>query len=251
MSNTIKENWYEDFFKGINCELWDKAVSPEWTQQEVDFLISELEIVPGQSILDIPCGNGRHSIGLANKGFQVTGVDISVTFLNDLRDKIKSESLNIKTIHADILAVELTEKYAGAICMGNSFGYFSMDKMHVFIQKVADSLETGGRFIINSGMIAESIIPNFSQFKSFTVQDIKMDIVNTYFVLESYMTSEIVYTKNGHIEEEAFKHYIFTLGEINRLLKMYGLKIIACYNSPTKTEYILGDPQIYIVAVKE
>jgi len=31
MTNKVKDNWYKDFFQGINCELWEKAVSPDWT----------------------------------------------------------------------------------------------------------------------------------------------------------------------------------------------------------------------------
>lgn len=43
---------------------------------------------------------------------------------------------------------------------GNIFGYFNIDKMKVFVEKVAASHETGAKFIINSGKIAESILPN-------------------------------------------------------------------------------------------
>jgi hypothetical protein len=111
-------------------------------------------------------------------------------------------------------------------------------------------LETGARFIINSGMIAECILPNFSNHESFTVDDIKMDISLTYNVGESYVTSHILYTKENTTEEHAFKHYVFTLAEVIRLLETYGLKVIATYSLPSKAEFKLGDQQIYIVAEK-
>ncbi len=81
MTSKINDNWYENFFQGLNCELWEKAVSPEWTKQEVDFLLSELNLKQGQYLLDIPCGFGRHSIEFAKRGYQVTGIDISQTFI--------------------------------------------------------------------------------------------------------------------------------------------------------------------------
>ncbi len=251
MTSNISDTWYEDFFKGINCELWEIAIPQEWTNQEVEFLITELNIKQGQSILDIPCGFGRHSVELAKKGYKVTGVDISETFLKTLSEKIKADSLSIETIHSDILSLPINKTYAGAYCMGNSFGYFNYDKMKVFVEKVSSSLEAGSRFIINSGMIAESILQTFKKNRSYTIGTITMDITNNYNVEDSYMVSQLLYTKEGKTEEHTFKHYVYTLGEVKRLLKSYRLNTIATYSSTAKEEYKLGDQQIYIVAEKE
>lgn len=254
MLNEISDYWYEDFFQGINCELWEKAIPPEVTKQEVDFLLSELNLQKGQQILDIPCGYGRHAIELSKRGFNVTGIDISETFIKGLKEKIISEKLNIKTIHGDILAIELKEKFTGALCLGNSFGYFNIDRIKLFVEKVSSSLEAGSKFIINSGMIAESILPNFSNYRnnnSYTVGNIKMDVTNIYNVEDSYMISHLLYTKDGRTEEHYFKHYVFTLGEVRRLLKSCGLRTIATYSSTSKADYNLGDQQVYIVAEKE
>jgi len=251
MTNNIKDNWYEDFFQGINCELWEKAVSAEWTKQEVDFLVGELNLKTGQSLIDIPCGFGRHSIELAKRGFHVTGIDISPTFINGLNQKVNAEKLSVTTIQGDILSIQLDQKFSGAICMGNSFGYFNFDKTKLFVENVSSWLETGSKFIINSGMIAESILPNFSKNKSFTIGDITMDVTNAYGVDDSFMISHLLYTKENKTEEHSFKHYVFTLGEIQRLLKTHGLDIIHTYNSPGKAEFKLCDHQIYIIAEKK
>ena len=251
MTTSVADNWYEDFFQGINCELWEKAVSANWTNQEVDFLVAELDLKTRQSLLDIPCGFGRHSIELAKRGFNVTGVDISQTFIRGLTEKIKTEELPITAIQADILSLQLDQKYSAAICMGNSFGYFNFEKTSLFAEKVSSWRDTGSKFNINSGMVAENILPNFSKNKSFTIDDITMDITNTYSVDGSFMISNILYTKGNKTEEHSFKHYVFTLGEIQRLLKMHGLNVIHTYNSPGKAEFKLGDQQIYIVAEKK
>lgn len=255
MSNAVnvEDNWYEDFFHGITCEIWEKAMPAEWTAQEVSFIINELEVQPGDNILDIPCGFGRHAIELAKRGFNVTGIDISPTFLKSLNEQVITGNLTIKTIEANILDMQLDEKFSGAICLGNSFGYFDFDKMNVFIQKVSASLVSGARFIINSGMIAESILPNFLNYaknKTYTVENITMDVTNTYYPEDSYMTSELLYTKEGNTESHAYKHYVFTLGEIKRLLKHHGFSIIAAYSSVEKAVYNIGDQQVYIVAQK-
>lgn len=254
MVNEISDNWYEDFFQGINCELWENAIPTEVTKQEVDFLLNELILKKGNHILDIPCGFGRHAIEFSKQGFEVTGIDISKTFIDGLTEKIISENLNIHAIQADILKIQLNERFAGAVCLGNSFGYFNIESMKLFIEKVSATLEPGAKFIINSGMIAESIMPNFltySKNNSYTVGNITMDVTNIYNVEDSYMRSNLIYTKEGKTEEHSFKHYVFTLGEVKRLLKLYGLTTIATYSSTSKEEYKLGDRQVYIVAKKE
>lgn len=52
------------------------------TEQEVDFLIDALDLTPGDSVLDVGCGPGRHSNEMARRGFAATGVDISQAFID-------------------------------------------------------------------------------------------------------------------------------------------------------------------------
>lgn len=254
MEKEVADNWYVDFFQGINCEIWENAIPIEVTKQEVAFLIDEMNLQPGQHVLDIPCGYGRHAIEFARKGIKITGIDISETFIKKLYDKANSEKLNIKAIQADILTTPINERFSGALCLGNSFGYFDFEKMKIFIEKVSSCLERGSKFIINSGMIAESILPNFLNYrqnKSYTVGIITMDVSNEYIADESYMISKLFYSKQLKTEEHKFKHYVFTLGEVKRLLKTYGLHTVATYSSPSREEYKLGDQQVYIVAEKK
>lgn len=72
---------WEEFFDGFapryEAEPWVKN-----TLAEVDFLVEALAIAPGQRVLDMGCGTGRHAIELARRGFSVTGVDISAGMLD-------------------------------------------------------------------------------------------------------------------------------------------------------------------------
>jgi hypothetical protein len=119
---------------------------------------------------------------------------------------------------------------------------------------VASALEPGAKFIINSGMIAESILPNLQKYGEndvYTVGNIRMEITNDYHVEDSFMVSNLLFTKEGETKQDAFKHYVFTLAEVKRLLKSLGLSTISTYSSITKESYKLGDPQVYIVAQKD
>ena len=250
MNTSINNEWYKDFFSGLNCEMWERAVSTEWTANEVDFLISTLSVKPGGNILDIPCGYGRHAIELTKRGFQVMGIDISTEFLQTLQKRIDAEQLSIHIIQGDILTTTIGHSFDGAYCLGNSFGYVDYEGMYVFVEKVANALKPGARFVINSGLIAESILTHFPKTGQYVLGDLTMDICNSYEIGESCMTTELTYTKKGRPETHFFKHYVYTLADIKRLLAKHRLQTIAVYNSTEKLDYQLGDQQMYLVAEK-
>ena len=250
MSNPVPDNWYETFFSGINCEMWERAGTDDWTEKEVSFLIDVMNMRRGAGILDIPCGTGRHAIRLAKNGFNLTCVDISEEFISGLTHRVKEENLSIQVIQGNILSLDLTGSFDGAFCLGNAFGYLDYKGMTVFIKKVAACLKPGSRFIINSGMVAESILPKIPGEKTYTLGDLSMQVNNEYVVSDSYMVSHLKYTKNKHSETHSFKHYVYTIGEIKRLLGLFDLSILAMYNAVDKTAYKLGDQQVYLVAEK-
>jgi SAM-dependent methyltransferase len=51
------------------------------TRQEVDHLVAALGLSPGDTVLDVGCGPGRHAHELARRGVRVHGVDISERFV--------------------------------------------------------------------------------------------------------------------------------------------------------------------------
>lgn len=251
MNIPIANNWYTDFFAGLNCGMWERAVTTDWTKREADFLVETLTVSPGAALLDIPCGFGRHTLELAKQGFRLTGIDISDEYVETLRARAATEQLPVQVIHGDMLTTNIGADFDGAYCMGNSFGYVDYAAMQVFVQKVADALRSGARFVINSGLVAESILPNFPKTKHYVLGDLTMDISNRYEVDESYMTTELTYTKAGRSEKHYFKHYVYTLSEIKRLLANHGLRTVAVYNSTEKGDHHLGDQQLYLVAEKQ
>ncbi len=250
MNTTIENNWYETFFTGLNVEMWEKADLADWTRNEIDFLMTTLAIKPGSAILDIPCGYGRHAVELAKRDVQVTGIDISAEFLQTLQKRIAAEQVSIQVIQGNILTMVIEHSYDGAYCLGNSFGYVDYDGMNVFIGKVANALKPGARFVIHSGLVAESILPNFPKTGHYVLGDLTMDIRNSYIIDESYMATEITYTQEGRSEKHYFKHYVYMLSEIKRLLAKHELRTLAVYNSTDGLPYQLGDQQMYLLAEK-
>jgi cyclopropane fatty-acyl-phospholipid synthase-like methyltransferase len=250
MISTVPDTWYETFFTGINCEMWEKAIPEEWSAKEAEFLIDVLGVGRGSAILDIPSGFGRLAVPLARSGYNLTCVDISERFLSSLDKIVKAENLPVRIIQGNILTMEINGSFDGAICMGNSFGYFDYDNMKLFVKKVASCLKTGARFIINSGMLAESILKNIPAEKTYVLDNLSMQVNNEYVVGDSYMISHLTYKKNDLVEKHDYKHYVYTVGELGRLLNTFGLKIVAIYSNIEKSIYEYGSQQAFIVSEK-
>src|SRR5215831_308174 len=75
--------WYKTLFGEDYLRMYEPVLTPERTQREVDGIVNLLALPQGSCILDLCCGHGRHSIALAQHGYQVTGQDLSEVFLHE------------------------------------------------------------------------------------------------------------------------------------------------------------------------
>lgn len=87
------------------------------TAKEIDFLLALFPISPGARFLDIGCGTGRHSIELAKRGYQVTGLDISAGMLKVAREKAKEAGVEVNWVQADALDFKFEESFDAALCV--------------------------------------------------------------------------------------------------------------------------------------
>ncbi len=252
----VPSNWFEDFFHGITLDLWRKAIPPAKTVSEADFLIRVLECALGAHLLDAPCGNGRLSFELAKRGYQVTGVDLSEEFIDEARSMIAGDqppatasgSDSIRFILGDMRRIEGKSIYDGAYCFGNSFGFMPYADMEKFLSGIARALKPGSRFILETGMAAESILPDFEEQSSHEVGDINTTIEERYLADESCIDSEYIFERHGISETRLAKHWIYTTAEIRRMLERAGLEVLDCFGSLKCEPYKLGSEELFVVS---
>jgi SAM-dependent methyltransferase len=260
---TIPSNWYEDFFHGVPLDLWRKAIPPEHTQAEAEFLVEALRCEKGAHLLDVPCGNGRLSLELARRGLRVTGVDISEEFIEEARSlapmAVIDPSANAdgtdKTAQVDfqlgdMRRVEGNAIYDGAYCFGNSFGFLEYADMEKFLAGVARALNPGARFVIETGMAAESLLPKFEAETSHQIEDIHVTIKEQYHADIGCVDSEYIFTRDGSTESCKAKHWIYTAAEIGRMLERAGFSVEEMFGSLKREPFVLGSQELFVISKK-
>ena len=99
-----------------------------------------------KTVPDIPCGDGRISAGLIEKGYNVTGVDISLKYIEKARSKTPMSG---KFIVEDMRTGELDEKFDVVLNWYGSFGYFDEETNFKVLSRFSDFLNDGGLLILD------------------------------------------------------------------------------------------------------
>ena len=101
MHNDLQRTYYETRKQGGNHRI-DVRSTP-YVMNQLDRLLQESHIKPDDRILDVGCGMGKYTIPLAERGYDVEGLELSGKLLEELQ--LHSEGrTNVVTHQADLLA---------------------------------------------------------------------------------------------------------------------------------------------------
>lgn len=127
----LPAEWWRDLFNAVYLSTdGDVVENDSNTRYEVDTLLQALPLGKTDRILDLCCGQGRHSIELARRGYlHLTGVDRSRYLIRLARRRAKMSALDIQFKEGDARRFSLPESsFDCVIMMGNSFGYFDREE---------------------------------------------------------------------------------------------------------------------------
>lgn len=242
--------WYQHFFEGIAIDVWRKAVSPEQTRIEIDFLQRALRLQSGERVLDVPCGFGRHSLELAARGFRPTGVDVSPEMIQEARAGAASAGLTIDWRMADMRDLAWASEFDAAFCFGNAFGYLDSDGTQEFLRAVSRALKPGGRFALDYGLSAEGLLPRFRDREWAEIGDILFLEHNKYHVPESCVETRYTFVRDGEAVTRTGWQWVYTVREMRRFLSDAGLQTESLLKSLDGEPFEVGSPYLVLVAQK-
>jgi 2-polyprenyl-3-methyl-5-hydroxy-6-metoxy-1,4-benzoquinol methylase len=202
-------------------------------------------------VLDIPCGSGRHSLELARRGYRPTGIDIAPGFVAEAEQHAREASLVAWFRIADMRDLDERAAFDAAFCVGNSFGYLQHDDTVRFLQQVALALKPGGRFLMDTGLVAESILPALQPESAFTLGGIELRTHRTYDAATSRVAMVYTFVRDGQEDTRSMTQQVYTAAEIQRMLAGVGLRTLARFSSTAGAPYELGSPYLLLVAQKD
>ena len=144
--------WFEDaaFWETYAALMFDEK---RWAEvpEVVDRIEKLAKPAPGAAILDSCCGVGRHAVEFASRGYRVTGVDITDSFLEAARETARAWELGIEFLHGDIRSFVRPGQFDLCVNLFTSFGYFSRPGEDLAaLANFRSSLRPGGCFILET-----------------------------------------------------------------------------------------------------
>ena len=147
----IPADWYDGFFEGEWLEYLSLGATSGWTERTVDFLFEQLDLQPGERVLDLACGRGRISIPLARRGLNVVGLDLSPRSLDVARRDAADAGVTLELLQRDMRELDATDEFDAVVNVFSSFGYFdTQEDDERVLTAVSRALVPGGRFFIDT-----------------------------------------------------------------------------------------------------
>ena len=244
------DNWFDGAFSSLVAQFWRAAVPPAETQAESLFLETMLgqRSDPGVHLLDIMCGSGRLARPMGRLGYRVTGIDLSQAMIDEaLVDPLPDR---VSLIRADMRSLSGEAVFDGAYCFGNSWGYIDHADTVDFLARLNRCLRAGARFVIETGAIAESLLPDFRPDIRMSIDGFRFRALNRYDTSTSILHTEFRVAKGSQQARFLGRQTVYTLGELNRMMADARFAPVGFYAAPDFRPYRLGAERLMAVYEK-
>ncbi len=224
------------------------------TREEADTLVrifASMHVKNGGRILDVCCGYGRHAIQLAEKGYQVAGIDLSPFLIE--RAKTIAKTRQVSTINYQVGDVrnilQLLEADLGtfdaAISMYTSIGYYDEATDRSVFRQLNQLVNEHGLLIVET-MNRDFIVKYFQPYGVVDLDDCQLHEHRRFNYERSRMESTWkFYQKDGetlqHLASTCINHRVYSLHELIVLLNEAGWEYVNAYGTLDLAEPVTPD----------
>jgi SAM-dependent methyltransferase len=245
----MEQTWFKDWFNSpYYHQLYFNRDDSE-AAAFIDKLINYLKPVPGSSMLDVACGKGRHSIQLAGKGFDVTGIDLSD---DSISEALLSQTNRLHFYKHDMRLPFWINYFDYAFNFFTSFGYFKTRREHDnAIRTIAQSIKKEGIFVMD--------FLNVHYAEDHLIHQSEKEIGGNNFIITKWYDESHFY-KKIEVEDEARREPLiytekvakFSLGDFTEMFAYQGLQIQEVFGDYGFGNYdVKKSPRMLMIAKKE
>lgn len=201
--------------------FYQDMLTPERLQSEVDFLIEKTQLNYPLKILDLACGHGRHANQLAKLGHQVTGVDLTPSFLDIAQKEAQEIGVKVDYQKGDMRQIAFSEAFDRVYLLFTAFGYFTEEENEQVLRNIYAALTPGGIFCFdthNRDSFLTYLLPYFVIKKEANM----MIDLNTFDTMTGRIHTKRTILKEKNTKTCEYSVQFYNPTEIQKLLNKIG-----------------------------
>ncbi len=233
--------------------------SQRYTHREMAFLEETGLLRPGQRILDIACGGGRHSLAMARRGALVTGVDLGPAAIAAAQRRAHKAGLSVEFVQGDVRCLEYEATFDAVTFIFGCFTEMTSHDAAEVLRRISRSLRPGGMFVLDvyapCFFAALGGAQEWWVGRDFIAGRFPQLVLTEYFYYareKTYVRRDFICdTRTGAMHTFGVSGQAYALPELCGMLEAAGLKPTLVYGS-WQGEEVTSDSQLYVVlAVKQ
>ena len=228
----LPADWWRTLFNSLYLKTDGDVVENDAnTASEVDLLVQASGLEFTDSLLDLCCGQGRHCLELARRGFRkVYGLDRSRYLVRLGRKRAKALGLQVSFHEGDARKFRLPEReFRCVFLLGNSFGYFDREEDDAAVLKSVLDILTGG------GTLAMDLVDGPWTRTNFDKRSWEWIDQNHLVCRERSLAADnerlisrevIIHAERGVIADQFYAERLYDQSRIGELLSQVGFEAI-------------------------
>lgn len=233
----LPAEWWKTLFNSLYLKTdADVVENDRNTVVEIDWVVKAAGLEPNDDILDLCCGQGRHCLELARRGFRhVTGLDRSRYLIRLARKRARSQGLTVTFHEGDARRFRLpSDRFHCVMVLGNSFGYFDRAEDDT---TVLDSIK---RVLRPSGQVVMDITDGQWMREHYEQRTWEWIDAEHFVCRERSLSSDqqrlisrevVVHAERGVIADQFYAERLYSQQQITELLEAAGFTAVRHYGS--------------------
>jgi D-alanine-D-alanine ligase len=224
--------WWNEIFDELYLKTdGDVVENTELTRREVDFFLNLIPLARNAHILDVCCGQGRHALELARRGFtNIAGIDRSAFLLQEARSRAKARGLRVRFLQGDARAIPLpNESFDAALVLGNSFGYFDRStEDEAMLREIRRLLRAGGKLLLDvsdGNHVRQHFEPRSWEWigeDMFTCRERALSAAGDQLITREMTT----HVERGVVADRFYAERLYDRDQMNALLARSGFSVL-------------------------
>lgn len=240
--------WYEAWFDRDEYEVVYGHRDEEEAARLIRLVETTLALRRGARILDIGCGRGRHAIQLAERGYDVTGVDLSPRSIADARERARKVGVSVDFRVGDMREPVADAAFNVAVNLFTAFGYFEDEPEHeTALSAMSHSLKVGGWLVqdfLNAERVKRCLVPSDTR----TVNDVT--ITQERFIANGRIVKTIEMRRPEDVRSFRESVRLLEVGDFDRMYRRSGLILERVFGDYKGGPFTPDSPRLLMFARK-